>query len=427
MNTQIDRLPQWYMTASEDDGYENVHETSKRAGNELGIGPGMKPIEAAMLERALHNADLLADVRCLANAVNTGLPEMTFGNTVLRFGNELVSYDAYTEVDDDSSEGYEGQPYEPWPARPDEITVHALLTYPDGKTEEKAYDLDIALVPTRNDCGMPLAILSKTARVSIDEATDVIARAYGCFKRTLTREPEVHEMYDLARTMATIACLGLDGRLTAIEELARTHIINLLPTAALPSMPITVTLFRNGEPEAEAAVGGAPASEDPRSARNRRNLHQYNGTTFQNHPGIQYGRRVDPGSPAAKAVLAVPEGKLMLELGTTVNGTLVRLDPNDRAVPRGVTHGVVWRAHRCADSEKTVHLLDDDDLEKLEGSSTGHAVQRITAAASERMLLCVDPDAGGKAAETLQESIMAGANQLVRLTADEKPDRAAAV
>ena len=132
MNTQIDRLPQWYMTASENDGYENVHETSKRAGDEFGIGPGMKPIEAAMLERALHNADLLADVRCLANTVNTGLPEMTFGNTVLRFGNELVSYDAYTEVDHDSCKGYEGEPYAPWPARPDEITVHALLTYPDG-------------------------------------------------------------------------------------------------------------------------------------------------------------------------------------------------------------------------------------------------------------------------------------------------------
>ena len=428
MNTQIDRLPQWYMTASEDDGYENVHETSKRAGDELGIGPGMKPIEAAMLERALHNADLLADVRCLANAVNTGLPEMTFGNTVLRFGNELVSYDAYTEVDDDSCEGYEGEPYEPWPARPDEITVHALLTHPDGKTEEKAYDLDIALVPTRNDCGMPLAILSKTARVSIDEATDVIARAYACFKRTLTREPEVHEMYDLARMMATIACLGLDGRLTAIEELARTHIINLLPRAALPSEPITVTLFPNGEPEAEAAVGEArPETEDPRSARNRRNLHRYDGTAFQSHPGIQYGRRVEIDSPAAKAVLAVLEGKLMLELGTTVNGTLVRLDPNDRAVPRGVTHGVVWRAHRCADSEKTVHLLDDDDLEKLEASSTGHAVQRITAAASERLLLCLDPDAGGNTAETLQESIIAGANDLARLMTDQKPDRAATV
>ena len=105
----------------------------------------------------------------------------------------------------------------------------------------------------------------------------------------------------------------------------------------------------------------------------------------------------------------------------------MRLDPNDRAVPRDITHGVIWRAHRCADSEKTVHLLDDDDLGKLEASSTGHAVQRITAAARERMLLCLDPDAGGKAAETLQETIMAGANQLVRLSADEKPDRAATV
>ena len=425
MNTQIDRLPQWYMTALEDDGYENVHETSKRAGDEFGIGPGMKPIEAAMLERALHNADLLADVRCLANAVNTGLPEMTFGNAVLRFGSELVSYDAYEAVDHDYDENGEG--YDPWPAHPDEITVHTLLTWPDGNKEEKAYDLDIALAPTKDDDQMPLAILSKTAKVSITEATDMIARAYACFQTTATQEPEVREMYDLARTMATIACLGRDGRLTAIEELAKTYIIDLLPKAALPGAPITVTLFRNGEPEAEAAVGGEPAAGDRRSARNRRNLHRYDGTAFQNHPGIQYGRRVDIDSPAAKAVLAVPEGKLMLELGTTVNGTLVKLDPNDRAVPRGVTHGVVWRVHRCADSEKTVHLLDDDDLEKLEASSTGHAVQRITAAASERMLLCLDPDAGGNAAETLQESIMAGANQLVKLAADEKPDRAATV
>ena len=167
---------------------------------------------------------------------------------------------------------------------------------------------------------MPLAILSKTARVSITEATDVIARAYACFETTATREPEINEMYDLSRTMATIACLGRDGRLTAIEQLAKTYIINLLPKAALPGAPITVTLFRNGEPEAEAAVGGASETGDPRSARNRRNLHHYDGTAFQNHPGIQYGRRVNPGSPAAEAALAVPEGKLMLELGRPSTG-----------------------------------------------------------------------------------------------------------
>ena len=422
MDKAIEKLPQWYMGIWESDGYENVHETAKRAGNEFGIGPGMRPIETAMLERALHKADLLADARCLANAVNTGLPEMSFGNTVLRFGDEMISYDAYEAVDS----SHDGDSYDPWPARPDEITVHAVLTHPDGTREEKAYDLDIALVPTPEHDQPPLAILSKTASVNITEMTDVLARAYACFETTATREPEVNEMYDLARTMATIACLGRDGRLTAIEQLAKTYIINLLPKAALPGAPITVTLFRNGEPEAEAAIGTPPENEEPREARNRRNLHRYNGTPFQNHPGIQYGQPVERGTPAAEAALNVPEGKLMLELGTSVNGTLVELDPNDRAVPRGVTHGVIWRAHHGPTTEKTVHLLDAEDLEKLKASSMSHVLQGITDAAGDRMMLCLETG-DNREADKLQERIMTGASRLVGLVTNREPGRGAAL
>ena len=118
---ETEQLPQWYMDTHSDDRYDNIHEGAKRNGNEFGVQPGPNVIQNAMLERALHQSDLLPDARTIVNAINSGLPEMQFMNTVLRFGHEMVCYDAY-----------EPQEPTPWPKRADEITVYTKMKHPDG-------------------------------------------------------------------------------------------------------------------------------------------------------------------------------------------------------------------------------------------------------------------------------------------------------
>ena len=402
---ETQELPQWYMYKHWNDSYENIHEGPNRTGNEFAVPPGQNPITSGMLERALHQADLLPDARDIASAVNTGLPELQFVNTVLRFGHELVGYDAYTP----------GNP-KPWPERADEITLYAKMKYRDGITEEKSYPLDIALAPVEEQpAEPPLAILSKNATINVEEMTTLLARVYG--NLDLDVDQDVNEVHDRARTMATIACLGMSGRLTAIERLAKSYIIDVMPRVAVPTEPITLTLFGNGAPEAEAAENGARGDRGTAKARNRRNLHHYEGTSFRNHPGIEHGLRLDTGSDEAGAVLSIPEGVLLQELGTAVNGLLVKLDPSDRCVPVWATHGVVWRTHQGDKSPTAVHLLDEDDVTKLTASSTSETVRRIVNAAEEKMLASMSSTTTDDDIKKLDSTIDAGTHHLSRLNA----------
>ena len=415
--SQQDDLAQWYMQTihdGRDSPYRNIHEVpAKRYGNEFGVRPVPGVIRAAMLERALHLADILQDARYAATASSKDIPEMNYVAATLRFGETTVN------VDD-----YDPNGPVPWPERADDIIVHTRLTHSEGVFENKAYGVDIAIAPYGEQRGeTPLAVLSKNAEVTVEELTAILSRVYGSLDPDIKRDEDA--VRTRAFTMATIACVGLSGRLTAIEQLTKTHIIDMLPAPALPDdskPPIRVTLARTG---AEADAPDERPRRDPRApkARNRRNLHYYEGTPFRNHPGIEHGLRVHLQSDEAKAVRSVPEGMLLQEIGTSVNGTLVKLHPEDRATPAWATHGVVWREYADGTGFTSVHLLDKEDTEKLMATSTSTALESLCRATNERLLLTVSPDATDEKAAMLEAHVMSRADDLSRITARKKPSR----
>ena len=344
---------------------------------------------AVVLERALYLADVLgeAGVEPIVPKAARTLPVLSVESVQLTFGDRTMNALEYSRE----------RPND-WPRRPDGITVHTLLEHPDRTTERKVYDTDIAFVQDAGDdrpVGNPLALVSAGSRLDVEHLADILTIAYGGPKPS---GRELDEAGKAARVMAMIALLGLEARLTAVEELNANEVAAFIPAPARQHGRVTVELFRDRDRRAEAWDAdpnphtGQAGHRADRANRERRNRHRYQNTAFSGHPGIEHGWIVPLGNDHRDDILSVRGGEILLELGTGVRGRLFLLPPEPG---RTATHAVVWTTEQGPDGPTAVHLLSDDDADTLRDRSTGLQVERLITdreSADIRGSIPADPD-----------------------------------
>ena len=241
MTTRANSLHQWYSNDAED--YDNPHQVDIDEQDDTArfiVPRGLNHYERAMLERALHLADDLRHAREMPLLEEPAdVPRIRFIGVDIRFGDDVVD-----------AESYEAERIGDWPERPDRITVKAQLDHADGTTEKRRYPTDVAFGKTSR-MEAPVALVTKESAADVDEITDILIRAYGDTKPTLS---ELAEIPRKARGMAMIALHGRNGRLWALRDLAEDILVDAVPERARDIGPVTIELFGENAPLAAAVT-----------------------------------------------------------------------------------------------------------------------------------------------------------------------------